>query len=243
MKNSIISATALLLSSICFSQNTQDVIDAVYFVNAKKNGKLIVDDTCHLVISNNKSVFAGVKKLKYQTAFIQKLSETTTLRASDFADYRKYFPLKIIKDYSKNTYDIIEDIGDQWIGYSSRDSLNKGDWQLLPDTLTVNNIFCNKAIRKDENGNTIEAWYAKGIPIQEGPLLTYGLPGLILKVTTSHGITATIVGIDYASKQKIEIPDYSLTSKEKIAEIKKQYNEAFRNGQTGIKVDMKKTDE
>lgn len=65
------------------------------------------------------------------------------------------------------------------------DSLTTPDWLLFPDTIRILNELCQKATSY-YRGRNIIAWFAKNIPLQQGPWLYNGLPGLILKVEDTH---------------------------------------------------------
>lgn len=61
------------------------------------------------------------------------------------------------------------------------DSLITPDWKLWPDTISILGEVCQKATALCK-GRNIVAWFAKNIPLQQGPWLYSGLPGLIMKV-------------------------------------------------------------
>jgi len=54
------------------------------------------------------------------------------------------------------------------------------EWKLLSEEKKVVNYLCKKAV----NEQGIIAWYCPDIPINDGPYLYQGLPGLILEVET-----------------------------------------------------------
>jgi GLPGLI family protein len=57
-------------------------------------------------------------------------------------------------------------------------------WKMIPGIDTIVNIACYKAITQ-HGGRQYTAWYAPQIPIQDGPYIFHGLPGLITKVVDS----------------------------------------------------------
>lgn len=61
------------------------------------------------------------------------------------------------------------------------DSLTIPAWNLFSDTILILNEICQKATAF-YRGRNIIAWFAKNIPLQQGPWLYNGLPGLIMKV-------------------------------------------------------------
>ena len=61
------------------------------------------------------------------------------------------------------------------------------EWEIFPDTMTVLNYLCFKAITTFRGRNYI-AWFTMDIPINEGPWKIYGLPGLILRLEDEDGL-------------------------------------------------------
>lgn len=59
-------------------------------------------------------------------------------------------------------------------------------WKLMPDTLTVSGYVCNKATGFIQ-GRKWDVWYTPEIPLNEGPWLLWGLPGLVLKAEEANG--------------------------------------------------------
>ncbi len=60
-------------------------------------------------------------------------------------------------------------------------------WEMQSDTLTIKGYLCNKATGYF-GGRTYIAWFTHEIPIQDGPYVFCGLPGLIVKIhdTKNH---------------------------------------------------------
>ncbi|MBE6224197.1 MAG: GLPGLI family protein [Bacteroidales bacterium] len=63
--------------------------------------------------------------------------------------------------------------------YSAVDKLEMPKWELLQDTLTVKGWLCRKAVAKVA-GREWEVWYTPQIPVNDGPWLMWGLPGLVI---------------------------------------------------------------
>ncbi|MBX2932878.1 MAG: GLPGLI family protein [Ferruginibacter sp.] len=103
----------------------------------------------------------------------------TTVKASTripFADKESEY---IEINYEANNYKVYDWISKQPHYYE--DSLIKPQWVLWPDTVTILNVPCQKATTS-YRGRNIIAWFAKNIPLQYGPWLYNGLPGLIMKL-------------------------------------------------------------
>lgn len=68
------------------------------------------------------------------------------------------------------------------------DSLHNFRWNLMQDTTIINSVFCRKAVCTWRGRNYI-AWYAPSIPISNGPWKFGGLPGLIMEVYDTDGMS------------------------------------------------------
>ncbi|EJL69324.1 GLPGLI family protein [Chryseobacterium populi] len=58
----------------------------------------------------------------------------------------------------------------------------KLDWEILPEKSKIANFSVQKA-RVNYGGRNWTAWFATEIPIQDGPYIFNGLPGLIIKIS------------------------------------------------------------
>lgn len=59
-------------------------------------------------------------------------------------------------------------------------------WTILPATATIGGYACQRATAAF-GGRTWEAWFAREVPVPDGPYKFYGLPGLIIKVGDTRG--------------------------------------------------------
>jgi len=64
--------------------------------------------------------------------------------------------------------------------YVLEEPLEKIDWKIHTDTLTISGIQCQKATAHFKGRNWI-AWFSKEMPFQSGPWKLNGLPGLIVE--------------------------------------------------------------
>lgn len=60
------------------------------------------------------------------------------------------------------------------------------DWTIAEETDTILGLWCTKA-STEYGGRRYHAWFVPEIPINDGPYVFQGLPGLILKVTDDEG--------------------------------------------------------
>ena len=79
----------------------------------------------------------------------------------------------------------------------------KSEWKLISEKKKIGNYSCNKAI----NDKNIIAWYCPEIPVNDGPYLFQGLPGLIMEIeTTSKTIIMQNIEFEVVAKDKIQPP-------------------------------------
>ena len=77
------------------------------------------------------------------------------------------------------------------------------EWKLISEEKKVGNYPCKKAV----NDKNITAWYCPDIPVNDGPYLYQGLPGLILEIEMPTK-TISMQNIDFNTeiKDKIKVP-------------------------------------
>lgn len=102
-------------------------------------------------------------------------------------------------------------------------------WILQKDTLTICGQLCQKATCS-YHGRDFEAWFAPGIPIEEGPWTFGGLPGLILKVYDKDRLyDFECVGIEQGifPIRKYDYRKYKPMNRSKVLEFLKKINENY----------------
>ena len=60
------------------------------------------------------------------------------------------------------------------------------NWEIQSDTLSINGLLCNRATSYI-GGRKWNVWFTTEVPINEGPWLLWGLPGLIMKAEEANG--------------------------------------------------------
>ncbi|MGX1025050.1 GLPGLI family protein [Psychroflexus sp. MBR-150] len=63
--------------------------------------------------------------------------------------------------------------------FYSEGNLNNIEWKLTDETKTISGMKCRKAIAKDED-LLLNVWFTEKIPISNGPVNYFGLPGLVV---------------------------------------------------------------
>lgn len=59
---------------------------------------------------------------------------------------------------------------------------DKLNWEVLQEKMKIGDMECQKATVKYGGRNWI-AWFTQSVPLQEGPYIFHGLPGLIVKIS------------------------------------------------------------
>ena len=174
----------------CFSQNSN-----TSFLKAKYDFSVILDTTSKNEIRKNDLFVLKINKIssnfyseirhfgiKQRHDYLQKNSTDGVISIDNskmnFGDADKESECVEI-NFDKKYYRVYDRISKTPHYYE--DSLTTPVWMLLPDTITILNEPCQKAT-SFYRGRNIIAWFAKNIPLQQGPWLYNGLPGLIMKV-------------------------------------------------------------
>ena len=146
----------------------------------------------------------------------------------------------ILKNYTTNQVSMFERLG--VFSYTFQEPTPIINWQIQPDTMSILNYSCQKAICQFK-GRIYEAWFTSSINVSDGPWKFTGLPGLILKVIESRGhfifecksIEKVENEISYTNSKAQKV------SKEQILDLKKQYIDNpipfMSDGKTGFTLD------
>jgi GLPGLI family protein len=141
--------------------------------------------------------------------------------------YSEYF-----KDFGKNTF--TEYARMPWGGvpnYQYTEIMPAQIWEMQADTLTIAGFFCQKATCTFR-GRSYTAWFARDIPIPNGPWKFGGLPGLILKVyDNSKMCQFECIRIENR-KQKYPIKrhdyrNYGKTGRKEVLKLQKELHEDY----------------
>ena len=95
--------------------------------------------------------------------------------------------------------------------FSAEQRLTDYEWTFADETTNINGYTCKKAT-STKSLAPITAWYAEEIPVNDGPGLYWGLPGLILKVELGDYSVITVDKI-IISNENIEIKEPEIKSK------------------------------
>ncbi|WP_277115566.1 GLPGLI family protein [Chryseobacterium sp.] len=159
----------LLISNILAAQN----ITFIYELTFRTEKKDVKQEYYYLDVLGKQSVFRS-EKAREADSLMQKNGYWNS-RKPIFEDIYSFKNLINNKVYKSVTHPSMYDL--YYININ--DQLN---WKVLSDTMKVDSVQCQKATTQYGGRNWI-AWFDPTSPIQEGPYIFYGLPGLIIKLS------------------------------------------------------------
>lgn len=207
MKKIIFSLTALFTATTLLAQLKEGTIIYERKINMHKRladpqMKAMVPEfrtsKHQLLFSDSISVYKAVPEDNTPDPFANSGGGTViSFRTDNSEQYRNFSQAKAVesRELGAKTY-LIED------------TIKQLGWKISDETKTILNHTCKKAIRQNERGQTIEAWYAKSIPTPAGPEAFASLPGAVLAVNINDGeIVFNAVSInETVNKKEIKEP-------------------------------------
>lgn len=242
IKNQILKTIFFLFFSISFSQtgNTDSLRgDFTYLLQYKPNTlnrDYIISELFSLQISDNKTFFSSVNRLKFDSAFASQFSQRNgTLDFRSLPQSRSNY--LIIQ--TENNTQFYDTVGRTLLSYNSPIIDN---WKLINESKVINSVFCKKA-EVHYKGRDWTAWYSPEIPFPNGPFKFRGLPGLIIKLTDKTGdydfemvksvsnknLKGKIIALNKARYQKAKLV------------TKKELSQAWKNSRNNIKYELEST--
>jgi GLPGLI family protein len=153
-------------------------------------------------------------------------------KKTDKEFWREYQFLEYFKDFRKNTLFVYARMPRAINSCKVSEEIPLQNWELRDDTLTVAGYLCQKAECRFR-GRNYTAWFASGIPINNGPWKFGGLPGLILKVYdhAEHYVFECV----YIENHKKKYPIYECsnhkrylnTERKKLAKLLRNIHEDY----------------
>lgn len=163
-----------------FSAQNKQFTYEYQFISDSANRKNISTEIMILNVDKEKSYYYSLDKY---------ISDSTMVSATKKGLFTMPPPFNIneidIKDVKNKKVSFETKVGDSKYTVDQNVDLN---WNLLNEFDDILNYKVQKATVQFGGRNWV-AWFAKDIPIQDGPYKFYGLPGLILKIedtTSSH---------------------------------------------------------
>lgn len=165
----------LFLSSLFFctmqGQNNTFKYDLKYKPNPSKDS-IILERTV-LDVNPENSIFRSEQEK--QSDSLQAKTGFGLGRKMRFED--QFYTIKNLKDQKilKSIQTIYRDL----FSIKIKDKLS---WNILPEKLKIGDFDCQKATVQ-YGGRSWTAWFTQQIPLQDGPYIFHGLPGLIVKIS------------------------------------------------------------
>lgn len=194
-----------------------------------KDGKLSQnprEGLCVLQIGENYSKFSDTKTLQKDSIF-EKHSHLGSVGAKEMNQLFMYNPLWNMES--------LKSLADQKVTYQKRYKTKyeyeeiqpEMKWQLQDGSKKILDYSCKRATVK-YRGREFTAWYTSEVPVNNGPYIFEGLPGLILEIEDSKNkYHFTAVGID---KKPMDIylrndKEILRISRAKFREVEKTYHD------------------
>lgn len=215
-----------------FDKSIQNVYYQLNYVSNPKsvNKKEVI---CVLELGKNFSKFFELNTIKYDS-LAEKFSHQNNVSAKEMNQilpvYPKWKPV-VLRDLNKNSITIQDKARDNYQYTEEQPAII---WKLGNDTKSILGYTCYKATA-EFRGRKYTAWYSKDIPINNGPYLFNGLPGLIMEIEDrKNHYHFTAIAMDKKPMNiylRNEDQIFKITRK-KFREIQKTYhdNPAFFHG-------------
>ncbi|MCF6213924.1 MAG: GLPGLI family protein [Flavobacteriaceae bacterium] len=219
MKKLILLAIATLAINNSFSQNLKVlysekvVIPSYILKNLTENEKVNLfkknrSKYYTLIHQKNKSVYFLIPKIKHIEDTIKRLGSHKVI-INKVIKIRGLTKNIIYKNLKQDTF--INERTFLSKDYNIKDKLPVYNWHLINEVKKINEINTSKA-ETTYNNTLITAWYAKSIPINDGPSLFYGLPGLIIELNYGNKKIIEFYDIKFLKESKPIKPPINIAS-------------------------------
>ncbi len=206
-----------------YDKSVQNVYYKLEFISdPRSSNKKVVN--CILEIGNEFSRFSELNAIKLDSLF-EKFSHQETVGAKEMNQMMSVntrWKTVIIRDIVQGSLTIQDKVKDNYQYTEKQPSFN---WKLENYTKEILGYNCKKATA-DFRGRKYTAWYTQDIPINNGPFLFNGLPGLIMEIEDRKDhYHFTAIALDkkmYEIYLRNENKIFKVT-REKFREIQKAY--------------------
>lgn len=213
-------------SAKVFEKSHLNIYYQFKFLKDAKISQNLREGLCVLQIGENYSKFSDTKTLQKDSLF-EKFSHLESVGAKEMNQLFMYDPLWNMES--------LRSVADKKVTYQKRYKTKyeyeelqpELKWQLHNDSKKILDYSCKKATVK-YRGREFIAWYTTEVPINNGPYVFEGLPGLILELEDSQNkYHFTAVGID---KKPMDIylrndKEILKISRAKFREVEKTYHD------------------
>lgn len=188
-------------SSKVYDNSIQNIYYQLSFVSNAKATKSVKQVNCVLQIGNAYSKFGELNTIKYDS-LTEKYSHTESIGSIEFNQLSPLvakWKTVLLRDIMSGKI-IIQDKAKDTFQYT--ESQPVFNWKVENEKKEILGYTCQKAT-VDFRGRKYHAWFSKDIPINSGPYIFNGLPGMILEIEDEKNhYHFTAIGID---KKKSDI--------------------------------------
>lgn len=230
--NLFIIVAEMMIPFECISQSTDYQDTAKYYCkylltyqSDSTDEKSVAKEEMILLVGSKFSQFSSLKRfLKDSLLNSENAQNLTAAQVISFAyDLPKSkFPESISKIYSENRLiysDLI--LQDKFV---YEEELNLFNWKIKNETKLLGELVCTKATC-EFMGREYTAWFAKAIPVFDGPYKFSRLPGLIVNIYDSKGhYNYTLLEFKPDTKHVMKI-----SSKDNLKVSKKEFYKAYKD--------------
>jgi len=213
-------------SAKVFEKSNLNIYYQFKFLKDTKISQNPREGLCVLQIGENYSKFSDTKTLQKDSLF-EKFSHLESVGAKEMNQLFMYNPLWSMESL-KSTVDKKVTYQKRYkTKYEYEELQPELKWQLHNESKKILDYSCKKATVK-YRGREFVAWYTTEVPINNGPYVFEGLPGLILELEDSQNkYHFTAVGID---KKPMDIylrndKEILKISRVKFREVEKTYHD------------------
>lgn len=172
---------ACMVVVFSFAQNQKYTYKLTVNKSDKESAKA-VEEQVSLVVSKEGSAFYNEDKIRADstiTASVQKAKGTGNFNL-DFRGVKMgTFSTTVFKNYPSYDITVMDRLGSNLFEYEEK---RKPEWKILPEKQKIGEWQCQKATASFL-GREWTAWFTTDIPVQDGPYVFHGLPGLIVKIS------------------------------------------------------------
>lgn len=209
-----------------FEKSNLNIYYQFKFLKDKKISQNPREGLCVLQIGENYSKFSDTKTLQRDSMF-EKFSHLESVGAREMNQLFMYNPLWNMESLKSAVDKKVTYQKRYKTKYEYEEPQPEFKWQLHNESKKILDYSCKKATVK-YRGREFIAWYAADIPVNNGPYIFEGLPGLILELEDSQNkYHFTAVGIDKKPMDIYLRNDKGILkiSRTKFREVEKTYHD------------------
>lgn len=183
-----------------------------------------------------KNAGTQVKEFRYSAG-----TSIYRMKPKEMEDSPEHIVIKIGDDESGSVYKNLQKIQlikqNEFFGryFIIKEPLRPISWKMENEQKNIGNYSCRKATAQIDTME-VTAWYCPEIPVNDGPDIFWGLPGLILEVDVQHGNKTIIANIVKTSNEalSIDIPNQGKeVTQQEFEKIKKDKLDEMRRNHPG----------